>query len=249
LFAPKDISGSAQSCENHAKTMRKPLIIAIDGPAGAGKSTVARTLAERIGLAYVDSGASYRAAALKVVESGVSPADPAAVTALMNRSKIDFAAPGGDRRILLDGRDVTGLIRTAQVTQAAAWVSRVPEVRQRLVALQRQAAAGAGVVMEGRDIGTVVFPDASLKIFLEADPQERARRRLDQEGGQGGTSLAQTAEEIRVRDQLDAERKVSPLMPAADAVRIDSTGLSADEVVERILNLARERGLIGNAEG
>jgi cytidylate kinase len=167
----------------------------------------------------------------------------------MNRSKIDFAAPDGDRRILLDGRDVTGLIRTAQVTQAAAWVSRVPEVRQRLVALQRQAAAGAGVVMEGRDIGTVVFPDASLKIFLEADPQERARRRLDQEGGQGGTSLAQTAEEIRVRDQLDAERKVSPLMPAADAVRIDSTGLSADEVVERILNLARERGLIGNAEG
>jgi cytidylate kinase len=136
----------------------------------------------------------------------------------------------GESRILLDGRDVTPLLRTRVVTQAAAQVSRLPEVRGKLIALQRQLAA-EGVVMEGRDIGTVVFPDAKLKIFLEADPRERARRRLEQEEGLGhGTSLTQTAEEIRQRDQLDAERKVSPLAPAEDAVRIDSTSLDAQAV-------------------
>lgn len=225
--------------------MPEPLIITIDGPAGAGKSTVARALAERLGLAYIDSGASYRAAALKVVENGVSPANPAAVIDLVNRCEIAFVARDGDWHVTLDKRDVTGLIRTPEVTRAAAWVSRVPEVRAKLVALQREAARGAGVVMEGRDIGTVVFPDAPLKIFLEAQPAERARRRLDQEQAGGRrASLSATADEIRQRDQLDAERKVSPLAPAADAVRIDSTELSAEQVVERILNLARERHLI-----
>ena len=227
--------------------MPGPLIIAIDGPAGAGKSTVARALAERLGLAYVDSGATYRAAALKVVESGVSPDDRARVIPLVNHSKIDFVTCDGGCRVLLDDRDVTALIRTPEVTQAAAQVSRVPEVRQKLVALQRQAAHGKGVVMEGRDIGTVVFPNAPLKIFLEADPAERARRRLDQEQAEGRrASLTTTAEEIQQRDQLDAARKISPLVPAADAVRIDSTYLSADEALQRILNLARERGLIGD---
>lgn len=225
--------------------MPEPLIIAIDGPAGAGKSTVARALAERIGLAYIDSGASYRAAALKVVESGVSPADAAAVIDLVSRSEIAFVARDGDWRVTLDKRDVSGLIRTPEVTQAAAWVSRLPEVRKKLIALQRQEARGAGVVMEGRDIGTVVFPDAPLKIFLEANPAERARRRLDQEQAGGRqASLSATADEIRQRDQLDAERKVSPLTPAPDAVLIDSSKISAEEVVERILDLARERGLI-----
>ncbi len=225
--------------------MSKPLIIAIDGPAGAGKSTVARALAQRLGLTYIDSGATYRAAALKVVESRVSPADPAAVLDSVNHCRITFATDDGEWHVMLDDRDVAGLIRTPEVTRAAAWVSRVPEVRQKLVALQREAAQGAGVVMEGRDIGTVVFPDAPLKIFLEAHPAERARRRLDQEQADGrSASLTATADEIRRRDQLDAERKVSPLLPAADAVRIDSTHLTAGEVVERILNLAKERGLI-----
>jgi len=225
--------------------MPEPLVIAIDGPAGAGKSTVARALAERLGLAYIDSGASYRAAALKVVESGVSPADAAAVIDLVNQSQIAFVARDGDWHVTLDKRDVSGLIRTPEVTQAAAWVSRLPEVRKKLIALQRRTARGAGVVMEGRDIGTVVFPDAPLKIFLEAQPAKRARRRLDQEHADGRrASLSATADEIRQRDQLDAERKVSPLIPAADAVLIDSTELSAEEVVERILDLARERGLI-----
>jgi CMP/dCMP kinase len=226
--------------------MPKPLIIAIDGPAGAGKSTVARALAVRLGLAYVDSGATYRAAALKVVDSGISPADVDGVIALVNRSDVSFVARDGAWRVLLDGCDVTGLIRTPQVTEAAAQVSRVPEVRQKLIAVQREAARRSGAVMEGRDIGTVVFPDAQLKIYLVADPGERARRRLQQESDSGrDNSLAQTAEEIRLRDRLDAGRKVSPLVPAADAVRIDSTHLSAEEVVQRILDLARERDLIG----
>jgi CMP/dCMP kinase len=222
-----------------------PLVIAIDGPAGAGKSTVARALAMRLGLAYVDSGATYRAAALKVLEAGVSPGDPEAVIRLMAHTRIQVLAREGDWRVLLDGRDVTGLIRTPEVTLAAAQVSRLPEVRKKMVALQRNLVAGSGVVMEGRDIGTVVFPDAPIKIFLEADPEERARRRLNQEQTDGRrASLKQTAEEIRRRDQLDAERKISPLLAASEAVQIDSTHLTAQQVVERILKLARERKLI-----
>jgi cytidylate kinase len=225
--------------------MQTPLIIAIDGPAGAGKSTVARALASRLYLPYVDSGATYRAAALKVIESDVPATDTDQVAGVIDGARIEFVTTDGESRVLLDGRDVTPLIRTRAVTQAAAQVSRLPEVRRKLVSLQRQLGVG-GVVMEGRDIGTVVFPEAKLKIFLEADPHERARRRLEQEEGQGhGTSLTQTAEEIRQRDQLDAERKVSPLAPAEDAVRIDSTSLNAEAVVEQILKLARERRLIG----
>ena len=224
--------------------MQTPLIIAIDGPAGAGKSTVARELASRLHLPYVDSGATYRAAALKVIESDLPPTDSDEVVDVIDGARIEFVTTDGESRVLLDGRDVTPLIRTRAVTQTAAQVSRLPGVRRKLVSLQRQLGA-EGVVMEGRDIGTVVFPEAKLKIFLEADPRERARRRLEQEERQGhGTSITQTAEEIRQRDQLDAERKVSPLAPAEDAVRIDSTSLNAEAVVERILKLARERRLI-----
>jgi len=223
----------------------EPLVIAVDGPAGAGKSTVAQKLAERLGLDYVDSGATYRAAALKVLQARVLPEDEAAIAELVGRSSIKFTTEGSRCRVFLDGRDVTAEIRTSEVTLAAAKVSRLPEVRKKLIALQRSFARGRGLVMEGRDIGTVVFPDAPLKIFLEAEAEERARRRLEQDKREGrATTLEQTAYEIGRRDQLDAERKISPLVAAEDAFPIDSTHLSAEEVVEKILQLARERTLL-----
>ncbi|MFB3921647.1 MAG: (d)CMP kinase [Terriglobia bacterium] len=224
---------------------KNPLVITIDGPAGAGKSTVAQMLAARLGLNYVDSGATYRAAALKVLEAGASLDDEAAVVEAVGRAEILFSTNGSTSRVSLDRRDVSQAIRTPEVTAAAAQVSRLPEVRKKLIALQRSLVQGKGVVMEGRDIGTVVFPDAPLKIFLKADVKERARRRLHQDREEGRmASLEQTAYDIGRRDQLDAERKISPLVPAPDAVEIDSTNLTAEEVVERIINLARERSLI-----
>jgi cytidylate kinase len=225
--------------------MGKPLVIAIDGPAGAGKSTVAQKLALRLGLAYVDSGATYRAAALKVLESRASPDDEQAVAALVARANIQFETDGERPRALLDGEDASAKIRTPEVTLTASRISQFPEVRRKLVALQRSVATGSGVVMEGRDIGTVVFPEAPLKIFLTAEPEERARRRLaqNQEAGQTG-DFKQIVEEIRERDRQDSQRKLSPLVRAPDAVEIDSTRLTADQVVEHIIELARERKLV-----
>ena len=225
--------------------MIEPLVIAIDGPAGAGKSTVAQELAARLGLNYVDSGATYRAAALKVLEADASPEDESAVVEVIADAEIRFTTVGDRCAVWLDGRDVTQDIRTPEVTLAAAQVSRLPAVRKKLINLQRSLVQGRGVVMEGRDIGTVVFPEAPLKIFLKAEVQERAhrRRKQDQEEGREST-LEQTAYDIGRRDQLDAERKISPLVPASDAIEIDSTHLTADRVVEQILKLAQERGLV-----
>jgi cytidylate kinase len=225
--------------------MMKPLVIAIDGPAGAGKSTVAQKLAARLGLMYVDSGATYRAAALRVVKAGVSPDDEAAVAEVVAEADIQFAVGDSGPQILLDGEDVTVAIRSPEVALAAAKVSRYPAVRQKMVDLQRSFARDRGVVMEGRDIGTVVFPGADLKIFLTATPEERGRRRLrdDQQHGEV-VSFEQTVAALRRRDQLDTERKVSPLIAAPDAVEVDSTNLTADQVVERILKIARERNVI-----
>jgi len=198
-----------------------------------------------LGLPCVDSGATYRAVALRVLENRVSPSDEKAVVRLIGAADIGFVGRPEDPHVLLDQRDVTHLIRTPEVALAAAQVSRLPEVRKKLVSLQRNFTSEPGVVMEGLDIGTVVFPQAPLKVFLEADPRERARRRLEQEDAGGRlVSLAQTAEEIRQRDRLDTEREGSPLVAAEDAVRIDSTRFTADEVVEKILKVARERKLI-----
>ena len=225
--------------------MSEPLVIAIDGPAGAGKSTVAQKVAARLGLTYVDSGATYRAAALKVLQSAISPDDEPAVTRLIAETDIRITTEGLQSLVLMDGQDVTEKIRTPEVTLAAAKVSRLSEVRAKLVAVQRSFAKGHGVVMEGRDIGTVVFPNAALKVFLKADPEERAHRRLRQDRKEGrSATLEQTAYEIGRRDQLDAERKISPLVAAADACRIDSTHLAADQVVEEILGLARKNKLL-----
>jgi len=225
--------------------MKKPLIITIDGPAGAGKSTVAHMLAARLGLAYVDSGATYRAAALKVIESGVAPDDEDGIARVVAAADIRLVPRGTQPQVFLDGRDVTVEIRTQEVTQAASRVSRLPAVREKLIALQRSMLKEPGVVMEGRDIGTVVFPDAPLKIFLMAEPEERARRRARQDQQEGRqASLEETLAEISRRDRRDAERRISPLVPAEDAVILDSTGLTAEEVVEQILELARKRKLL-----
>jgi CMP/dCMP kinase len=225
--------------------MIKPLVIAIDGPAGAGKSTVARMLAERLGLTYVDSGATYRAAALKVLQSGVALDDQMEVGQIVSSAEIQFLPGNRQPQLLLDGKDVTAEIRSSEVTLAAARVSRLPEVRKKLIGLQRSLVAGPGVVMEGRDIGTVVFPKAPLKIFLKANPEERARRRLEQNHQQGRPStLKDTISEISNRDRLDAQRKVSPLVAAKDAHVIDSTRLTAEQVVEEILKLARSKKLL-----
>jgi cytidylate kinase len=225
--------------------MQEPLVITIDGPAGAGKSTVAQMLAARLGLMYVDSGATYRAAALKVLEAGIDPNDAVAVGRVIGATNVQVTTGEGEPHVLVNGDDVTALLRTPEVTLAAAQVSRLPEVRLKLIELQRAFARDRGVVMEGRDIGTVVFPRAQLKIFLKADMEERARRRLKQDSRDSSkATLERTAYEIGRRDQLDAERKISPLMPAPDAVEIDSTYLLADQVVEQIVALARNRQLV-----
>ncbi len=220
----------------------QPLVIAIDGPAGSGKSTAARKVAARMALHYVDSGASYRAVALKVLRAGLAAQEEDSIVALVEKMQIQFTGTEGEGPVLVDGEDVSGEIRTPEVTEVAARISRLSGVRERLVALQRRSVPPEGVVMEGRDIGTKVFPDADLKIFLVASEEARARRRLQDNLNKGReTTLEQTRLEITRRDRLDSERKISPLVAAADAVKIDSTELSLDQVVDKIVSLVNER--------
>ncbi len=215
--------------------MWPPMVVAIDGPAGAGKSTVARGLAERLGFRYVDTGAMYRAVALSALENGVDPADPGGGAAVA--SAIDIRLRNGG--IAVDGRDVTGALRTGDVTRASAQVARHPGVRTALVAVQRRVASEHDVVMEGRDIGAVVLPGAEAKVFLTASVEERGRRRARELGVHDDETRSDITRAIAERDHADATRSVSPLKQAPDAHVVDTTGLSLDEVVERICGIAR----------
>src|ERR1700678_2965864 len=212
---------------------QRKLIIAIDGPAGVGKSTIASRLARKLGYANLESGAMYRALALKAIEWDISFDDEAALTKLAHDSRIQLEPTSSGTRVLLDGKDVTQRVRETDVTAGASRVSIHPKVREWMVARQQELGAGGGVVMEGRDIGTKVFPHADVKIFLDADPVVREQRRLDQQRVKGPSAQTIGAE-LRERDLRDRTRAVSPLVAAEDAVRIDSTNLSEDEVVNRI---------------
>ena len=221
----------------------KQWIIAIDGPVGSGKSTLARRVAELMGYVYIDTGAMYRAVALKALRLGISLDADAELEALAQLTRIDLRAEasGGTQRILLDDEDVTTAIRTPEVSQAASKVAVNAGVRHVLVAEQRRAGIAGGVVMEGRDIGSVVFPEAELKIFLTASPETRANRRWREHQQKGDSiDLATTLDEIRERDKRDVGRATSPLVRAADAVVVDSTAMEPEEVAKLVVMLAKD---------
>jgi cytidylate kinase len=232
--------------ENRSTTQKKALVVAIDGPAGAGKSTVAKRIADALGYLYIDTGAMYRAATWLVMRENVNLMDLEGIVRLVSGAKIELklqeTADGQTTRVLVNGEDVTREIRTQQVTRLVSPVSAVPGVRQHLVAQQQEMAERGGVVMDGRDIGTVVLPKADIKIFLTASPEIRAERRLKELNEMGEEAqYASLLAEIKDRDRQDSTRLVAPLRQAQDAIPINTDNLAVDQVVERILNLCRRQ--------
>ena len=233
------------------KNPLKKLIIAIDGPVGSGKSTLARRVAQMLGYVYVDTGAMYRALALKALRRGLAfDGNDENLVLLARETRIDLRAEDGTQRVFLDHEDVTTAIRTPEVSQAASRIAVNPGVRHVLVAEQRRAGEQGGVVMEGRDIGSVVFPDAQLKIFLTASPETRAERRWREHQQKGDTiDLRRTLEEIRERDRRDQGRTTSPLVRASDAVVVDSTAMDPEEVARLVVMLAKDKAGAGAGAG
>ena len=220
------------------------LIIAIDGPSAAGKSTLAKRLAKDLGFTYLDTGGMYRALALKVLREGIDIGNDGALTELIGRTDIDLVVTGGKLKVLLDGEDVSHEIRTPEVSQMASKASTLEVVRRWMLVLQRAFGRRGNVVAEGRDIGTVVFPDAEVKIYLDASAQERARRRVEelrQAGRQ--VSLDETLREMWERDKRDSERDLAPLRKADDAIAIDSTSVDAEALAQRVMQQIRKKPL------
>lgn len=221
------------------------MIITIDGPSGTGKSTVAKAIAKRLGFAFFDTGATYRTLSWWILKEGIDPADSAKVIAALPRFQYDIQMnEQGERRYFANGTDVTAAIRTQPISMAASQIAVYPDVRHAMVKIQRQYGASADVVFEGRDMGTVVFPNADLKIFLTAEPKVRAERRY-QELRQKFPDLTMTKEdllkEMEERDAADSTRKISPLKQAADAILIDTSHLTAEEVVDKVIQLKQMR--------
>lgn len=219
-------------------------VIAVDGPSGTGKSSVTRLLAETLGARYLDTGAMYRAVTWAVLRRGVDPADALAVTQVARSVRLEISTDPTDQWVTVDGERVDTAIRGVEVTAAVSAVSAVPALRSHLVALQREIIGSGGIVVEGRDIGTTVWPAAQLKIYLTAHPMQRALRRARQDGGGTDRDVAAAAEALRRRDALDSGRSTSPLRPAADATTVDTTEMTQREVVRRLLQLATERELV-----
>lgn len=222
--------------------MEDKLVIAIDGPAGAGKSTTAKEIAMRLGYRYIDTGAMYRAVTLLALESAIPMDADEELTTLAEEAEINFAPLRPEKNIVyLNGRDVSEEIRTIAVNDNVSLVAKVPGVREALVEKQRWMANDGGVIMDGRDIGTVVLPDADLKIFLTASLETRAQRRLDEMQGKGeAAEFSQVKDNLNTRDLIDSHREVAPLKKADDAIEIDTTGLGVEAVVNKIIQLAKE---------
>lgn len=220
-----------------------PVKIAIDGPSGAGKSTMAKIIAKELGITYLDTGSMYRAVALKAIRSNIDTHDREGVSRIIQETSISVTHDNGVQKIFLDGEDVTSLIRSNDVSMGASDVSAFPEVREKLVELQRRIAEKEPVVMDGRDIGTHVLPDADVKIFLTASVEERARRRYEELAGKGmlDKSFEELMKEIAIRDHNDSTREFSPLRKAEDAIEMDTTDLDVEQSAQRILELIRKR--------